>query len=154
MHKSIGFVSGCFDWLTPGHVRLFKEARKHCDKLYMLMADDVTVQHYKGPTRPLLCLEERIELACACRYINGVYILHKTPERSNQFELIKKLNANYYYEGADATDVEIGAILDELGIQRVTLSTKPLHVTQILDRHFARFDPHDAHRALIEVAGL
>lgn len=150
----IGFVSGCFDWLTPGHIRLFKEARKHCDVLHMLMADDETVSHYKGITRPLLTYCERLELVRACRYIDHVHKLHKVDGSSNQLALIEEIIPNIYFEGADATDENIDEYLTRLGIGRMALSPKPLHVSQILERHFSQFDPHDAHSTLLEVAGL
>lgn len=149
----IGFVSGCFDWLAPGHVRLFKAARRECDVLHLLMADDATVRHYKGRQRPLLCYAERYELVSACRYIDAIWELQKTPEISNQFALIQRIQPNIYFEGKDATDTEIQPYLSALGIKRVTLDTPELHVSDILERHFSQFAGED-HQALWKVAGL
>lgn len=151
----IGFVSGCFDWMSPGHVRLFQAARTQCDKLHILMADDETVRHYKGVGRPILSYEERVEILESCRYIDGIHKLHKVGEESNQSELIQKIEPDYYFEGADATDKEIGQYLDALGIKRVTLNTSPLHVSDILDRYVNQVvGDVEAHRILVEVAGL
>lgn len=152
----IGFVSGCFDWMTPGHVRLFKEAKNHCHVLHMLMADDETVTHYKGPSRPLLTYDERVELVSACKYIDEIHKLRKIPEDSNQYELIRSIKPHIYFEGADATDKEIAVYLDTLNINRRTLNTPPLHVSDVLDRYMKQIveDASEAHRILIEVAGL
>ena len=150
--KKIGFSSGCFDWLSPGHVRLFKEARKHCDVLHILMADDATVRFYKGAARPLLTFSERVELITACRYIDEVHKLRKLPGGSNQFTLIKKIAPHIYFEGADATDQEIQVYLDTLNIKRITLDTPPLHVSDILQRYFIHFDTPE--ETLRSVAGL
>ena len=152
----IGFVSGCFDWMSPGHVRLFRTARTQCDKLHILMADDETVRHYKGVGRPILSYEARTEILESCRYIDSIHKLHKVRGESNQSELIQKIKPDYYFEGADATDKEIGHYLGDLGIKRITLNTPPLHVSDILDRYVKQVvgDTAAAHRILMEVAGL
>lgn len=153
-----GFVSGCFDWLAPGHIRLFKEAKEMCEVLHLHLADDDTVRHYKGPTRPLLTYEERHELVRACWYVNHVWKLRKVAGESNQFDLIKTIQPDAYFEGSDATDKEIGQYLEELNVERITLYTKPLHVSDILARYDKRrYDPtqnYDEHLHLIEAAGL
>ncbi len=154
--KIIGFVSGCFDWMSPGHIRLFKEAKRHCNKLHILMADDVTVGYYKGVGRPLLTYEERCEILEGCIYIDEIHKLHKTQDLSNQFELIKKINPHIYFEGADATDKEIGEYLDRLGVLRKMLNTSQLHISDILRRYdAARYDASITdHAMLAEDAGL
>ena len=154
----IGLVSGCFDWLAPGHVRLLKAARGRCDRLHLLMADDDTVRHYKGACRPLLTFEERRELAEACQYVDFVHKLRKVPNETNQLQLIGKILPHFYFEGYDATDEDIGEYLIEYGIERVTLYTEPLHVSDILARYDKRrYDPtqiHNEHIRLGEIAGL
>jgi len=134
----IGFVSGCFDWLSPGHVRLLEAATHRCDELHMLMADDETVKYYKGEARPLLKFAEREELAYACKFVDKVWRLHKVADESNQLDLIQEINPDVYFEGADATDQEIGAYLKALDIERITLNTPQLHVSEILARYDAR----------------
>ena len=154
----IGFVSGCFDWLTPGHIRLFQAAREQCDILHMLIADDSTVQFYKGHVRPLLSYEERCELVDACRYIDVVHKLRKVVNYSNQRELIKQIKPHCYFEGADSTDKDIANYLTEFNITRVTLYTEELHVSDILRRYDnRRYDPttiYEEHITLGEIAGL
>ena len=157
VRNSIGFVSGCFDWLSPGHTRLLKEAKSRCNTLHMLMADDQTVRYYKGKGRPLLTFYERVELIHACKYVDKVWELHKLPDFTNQVNLIKcVIKPDIYFEGIDATDKDIQSILTELKIKRVTLNTEPLHIADILRRYDAR--RYDAtiteHESLMEIAGL
>ena len=156
MSDKIGFVSGTFDWMSPGHVRLFRSARTHCDVLHILMADDETAHHYKGAGRPLLSYRERVEILETCRYIDGIHKLRKLPGDDNQFELIKKIRAGYYFEGKDATDLDIQHYLDILDIKRVTLDTPELHITDILRRYLHQYavDTMTDHHKLIEIAGL
>ena len=122
----------------------------------MLMANDDTVRFYKGLGRPLLTYSERVELITACQYIDEVHKLEKLPARSNQFDLIKKIAPHFYFEGADSTDNDIQRYLDKLGIERVTLNTPQLHVSEILRRYqyeISRQYDH-VHHDLINVAGL
>jgi len=152
----IGFVSGCFDWMSPGHVRLFRAARTHCDVLHVLMADDQTVHHYKGAGRPLLKYEERVEILETCHYVDTIHRLCKLPGNDNQFELIRKIKPDSYFEGADATDQNIQTYLDKLNIKRIILNTEPIHVSDILRRYLHQYalDADKAHQELIKIAGL
>lgn len=152
----IGFVSGCFDWLAPGHIRLLKAAKEQCDILHMLMADDETVQYYKGATRPLLTYSERLELVNACKYVDKVWKLHKVSGVSNQYDLIQAIAPDAYFEGSDATDKEIGVLLHALNVNRITLYTDHLHVSDILSRYDTRrYDQtYQDHLHLKEAVGL
>ena len=153
-----GFVSGCFDWLAPGHVSLFKATRDHCDSLSILIADDDTVRYYKGICRPLLSYEQRVVLLEGCKYIDGIHRLRKLPNDTNQRDLIEKISPDIYFEGPDATDRDIGLILEDLGIVRMPLSHSysALHIEDILSEYDAnkyRLD-RQVHSELFEIVGL
>src|SRR5690606_34923746 len=59
---------GCFDLLHVGHLRYLWEARRLGDALIVAINDDDSVRRLKGEGRPVLRLEERLEvlagLAC------------------------------------------------------------------------------------------
>lgn len=148
----IGFVSGCFDWTTPAHIRLFELAKARCDSLHVLMADDETVQHYKGQGRPLMSFEERFILVSACRHVDFVHRLVKLPDYSNQRDLIKHISPDYYFEGLDQTDKDIQSYLDEFSVTRLMLGTALPHVSEYLDRYFARIETPE--QSLQRIAGL
>ena len=136
-----GFVSGCFDWSHPGHVVLFQKARALCDELHVLMADDETVRYYKGVGRPLIPYEYREIQVKAYEAVDSVHRLRKLPNDNNQEALIQKILPTLYFEGVDATDQEIGAILTQYGIARHPLETLPLHITYILREYdITRYD--------------
>ncbi len=155
---TVGFVSGCFDWLAPGHVKLFQASKEHCDVLHVLMADDETVHHYKGSGRPLLKYAERGVLMEACTYVDAVHKLRKLPNESNQQHLIETITPDIYIEGADATDQDIRTLLHVLGIHRVTVAHafSDLHIRDILRRYDSqRYDQSQREfEMLVEVAGL
>lgn len=151
-----GFVSGCFDWMTPAHVRLFELAKARCDSLHVLMADDVTVRHYKGALRPLMSYQERFVLVSNCQHVDYVHKLIKTPDGSNQRDLIELIHPDFYFEGIDQTDKDIGEYLEAFDIQRVTLCTGLPHVSDYLRKYdLKRYDQtRSDHNHLHEASGL
>lgn len=139
--SKIGFVSGCFDGLTPAHFQLFALARQRCDELDVLIADDATVRLFKGDTRPFVPFRQRVVMLDGCKYVDNWHRLRITHDSSNKRELIKNISPDIYFEGIDSTDKEIGAYLDEFGIDRIQLDTKLPHLSEYLrDYDLKRYD--------------
>src|SRR3990172_5823875 len=63
--KTIVFANGVFDILHVGHVRYLKEAKHMGDILIVAVNDDDSVRRLKGNDRPLMPVEERIEILAA-----------------------------------------------------------------------------------------
>ncbi len=70
--RSIALANGCFDVLHVGHVRMLAEARSLADVLVVALNTDESVRETKGPGRPLVPLEERMEVVGAVRGIDYV----------------------------------------------------------------------------------
>jgi D-beta-D-heptose 7-phosphate kinase/D-beta-D-heptose 1-phosphate adenosyltransferase len=60
--KKVVFTNGCFDLLHGGHIRLFREAKKHGDVLIVALNTDASVRKLKGASRPVFPLRERLEV--------------------------------------------------------------------------------------------
>ncbi|MDP8948920.1 MAG: PfkB family carbohydrate kinase, partial [Actinomycetota bacterium] len=58
----IVFTNGCFDLLHPGHLSLLREARKLGDVLVVGVNSDASARRVKGPGRPVMPEEDRVEL--------------------------------------------------------------------------------------------
>lgn len=60
MDKRIGIISGGFDPIHVGHVRMIKEAMKQCDSLIVIVNNDIWLKKKKGYV--FMPEDERIEI--------------------------------------------------------------------------------------------
>lgn len=61
--RPLMLITGSFDLLHAGHMRMFVRAREEVDEqvtLLVVVLDDANIRERKGPDRPLQDLEERI----------------------------------------------------------------------------------------------
>jgi len=75
--STLGAVSGAFDLLHLGHLRAFLQASRelagyHNGKLCALILADLHITRKKGPSRPVLNINERLALLTAVRVIDHV----------------------------------------------------------------------------------
>lgn len=69
---TIALTSGSFDLAHIGHARYLREARLQADFLVVGVESDVRIQKRKGPNRPIVPQEERIESLTHLRYVDLV----------------------------------------------------------------------------------
>lgn len=102
----VGFANGCFDILHAGHVRLLREARRHCDRLIVALNDDASVSRLKGPARPINPLVDRAAVVAGLGAVDAVtWFGEDTP-----LELILALRPDRLFKGSDYTiDKVVGA---------------------------------------------
>ena len=72
--KRIVFANGCFDTLHVGHVRYLSGAREQGDVLVVAVNSDSSVFRLKGPGRPVLNENARLELVAALRDVDFVVL--------------------------------------------------------------------------------
>lgn len=66
-------TNGCFDLrLNAAHRHLLFSARKMGDLLVVLVNTDASVRQLKGPGRPVICLEERLEAIQDIQWVEHV----------------------------------------------------------------------------------
>lgn len=70
-------VGGCFDFIHYGHISFLEEAKKHGDKLIVMLEPDETVKKRKGEGRPFHTQEQRKQMLEALRAVDNVIILPK-----------------------------------------------------------------------------
>lgn len=70
----IVLTQGAFDMLHIGHGRYLREAKKHGDLLVVGVDSDQKIKKRKGPERPVVPQEERIEMLTHLRYVDLVFL--------------------------------------------------------------------------------
>lgn len=68
----IVLTQGSWDMLHIGHARYFREAKKHGDLLVVGVDSDEKIRYRKGPERPIVPQEERVEMVAHTRYVDLV----------------------------------------------------------------------------------
>lgn len=70
--KKIATLNGSFDLLHAGHLYILYEASLVADVLIVALNSDASIQSYKGPQRPLITLDNRIQLLTALAFVDYV----------------------------------------------------------------------------------
>ena len=92
-----GFTAGNFDVIHPGYIKLFKECFENCNHFTIFLHSDPSIER-PSKLKPILTLEERIEILESIKYISDI----KTyTYESELYELIKKGNYNIRFLGDD-----------------------------------------------------
>jgi rfaE bifunctional protein nucleotidyltransferase chain/domain len=95
--KVVVWTNGCFDILHVGHIRSLKAAKAFGDILVVGVNSDSSVRQLKGPTRPVISAEERVELLAALACVDAVVVFDDlTPERP-----LAELKPDIHCKGAD-----------------------------------------------------
>ena len=71
--KKIGLITGCFDIVHPGHISLFRFAKKYCDVLVVGLENDETIRVSKGEQRPIFKLEDRLNFLSELRSVDYLF---------------------------------------------------------------------------------
>ena len=96
MGKLIGYTQGTYDMFHIGHLNLIRNAKRHCDYLIVGVNKDELVESYKNK-RPIIPLEERVEIVRAIRYVDEV-IATDTLDKTKIWE---KVHFDEIYIGDD-----------------------------------------------------
>lgn len=67
----VGFVSGFFDILHEGHIKILKLAKEQCEQLIVAVGTDEFMRERKG-RESVLSYGERVQIVSAIRYVDKV----------------------------------------------------------------------------------
>lgn len=97
--KRIVLANGCFDLLHVGHIRYLHDARKLGDVLFLGVNDDAAVMRLKGQGRPVMPVQERVEILQALRDVDHVVIFGGDTADA----LVERLRPDVHAKGTDYT---------------------------------------------------
>lgn len=108
----IGIICGNFDVLHPGYLKMFQEIEDNCEKLFILLHDDPTIERPEKK-KPVLSVEERSEIL-ENFFAYPTILSYNTEEEL--LVLIKSINPDVRFLGDDYVDKdytgkEIGTLI-------------------------------------------
>lgn len=115
-------TGGCFDLLHAGHARTLSAARALGDCLIVLLNSDDSVRRLKGPERPILSQDDRVDLLLALECVDGVLVFGEdTP-----VDAIRRVQPDLWVKGGDyvAAALPEAEVIREWGGRAVTV---PFH---------------------------
>jgi glycerol-3-phosphate cytidylyltransferase len=71
----VGFVAGAFDVIHPGYIKLFMDAKAHCEKLIVLIHVDPSAER-PHKLAPILSVEERAIILLELRSVDQIGAYH------------------------------------------------------------------------------
>ncbi len=97
---TIATLNGSFDLLHAGHLYILFEASKAADVLVIAVNTDASIKRYKNPARPIVPLQERMEMLSALTFVDFVTWFDEDDPRT-VLELIKP---DVHINGAEYTE--------------------------------------------------
>ncbi|GER23116.1 bifunctional protein HldE [Zafaria cholistanensis] len=90
-------TGGCFDLLHAGHVRTLRAAREQGDALVVCLNSDASVRRLKGPGRPIMGQEDRVEMLLALECVDAVVVF----DEDTPAEALTALRPEVWVKGGD-----------------------------------------------------
>ena len=114
----IVMVSGGFDPIHVGHLRMFAEAKKLGTKLVVVLNCDAWLTRKKG--KAFMAQDERAELIRGFECVDEVFVLES--DRNDVVEAIQKFRPHIFANGGDRKeekDIPEAEICKKLGVEMV-----------------------------------
>ena len=92
-----GVIAGNFDVIHPGYIKTFRECKKNCNHFTILLQTDPSIER-PNKLRPVLSIEERIEVLKSIKYIDDIKVYTYEKEL---IELLKSGKFNVRFLGDD-----------------------------------------------------
>lgn len=95
--KTIATLNGSFDLMHAGHLYIVYEASKAADILIVALNSDDSIKRYKGPKKPIVSLEHRIQFLSALSFVNYVTWF----DEDNPCALLEKILPDVHVNGEE-----------------------------------------------------
>ncbi len=128
--KTVVLTNGVFDLVHVGHMRSLEDARSRADYLVVALNSDRSTEANKGKGRPIVPLEERMELMSGFWFVD--YVTSFDSETADG--LLEVLQPDFYAKGTDYTlkTLPERETLKKIGAKAIFVGDKKDHSTQKL----------------------
>ncbi|MEK7348304.1 MAG: adenylyltransferase/cytidyltransferase family protein [Candidatus Eisenbacteria bacterium] len=133
LRRGLVMANGIFDLLHVGHVRYLEGARAEGERLVVALNSDASARRLKGEGRPVVPLQERLELVAAFRCVDWVTWF----DGDRVEDLLRLLRPGVHAKGTDYTleSVPERVLAASLGIRTAIVGDPKEHATsEILNR--------------------
>jgi len=101
------FSNGCFDLgIHVGHIATLQAAKSRGDKLIVAVNSDESVKRLKGPTRPIVTLNDRMKTVAALECVDFVVSF----EKDVPYNVIDAIRPNVLVKGSDWANKTISGV--------------------------------------------
>ncbi len=131
--KKVGFTSGVFDIIHPGHVEYLEAARAEVDALIVGVNSDSSVRGNKGELRPICGEAQRAEVVAGLQAVDLVFIFGEPNNNAN----VEALKPDLYLKAGDYGSEQLSSkpIVESYGGQAKIVPFRAGHsTTSIIDR--------------------
>ena len=128
--EGLVLTNGLFDLLHVGHIRCLQGARAAGNSLIVALNSDASARRLKGLGRPLVPLEERLEVVAALECVSWATWF----EEPNVEAVLRRLRPAVHAKGTDYTEGSVPerAVARELGVRTVIVGDPKRHASSDL----------------------
>ena len=129
---SLATINGSFDLLHAGHLFILSEASKQADCLLVALNADDSIRKYKGPNRPIVPLQYRLEMMAALQFVDYVTWFEETDPRV----LLAKVKPNVHVNGAEYGEdcIEASTVRENGGRLHLVARIPSLSTSYLIER--------------------
>lgn len=102
--SSLATLNGSFDLLHAGHLQIIYEASLQADLLLVALNSDSSIKKYKSKDRPIIGLENRLQMMAALGFVDYVTWFEETDPIKILTELRPHVHVNGPEYGADCIE--------------------------------------------------
>lgn len=109
--QTIATINGSFDLLHAGHLHILHAASTYCDNLIVALNSDASIRQYKSPDRPIVDLDNRMQMIAALECVDYVTCFEELDPRKLLSTICPDVHINgaeYGKECIEAATVESG----------------------------------------------
>ncbi len=133
---SIATLNGSFDLMHAGHLQIIYEASQTADVLLVALNTDKSIKGYKGPDRPIIPLEYRLQMMGALEFVSYLTWFDEADPR----ELLSIIQPDVHVNGAEygADCIEADVVKSHGGKNHIVKLVAGLSTALILEKINAR----------------